>query len=384
MVLAGRTLGADTYSQFIAFSAVTGVLVQGIGGALEQHVIVVVRSHTYHRSEIRPFIKSAAILYITIGLIMCVPGLKWQEQLFGTTKSTVIIAILGGVPLLLVSSILRGYATAQGQIKTVSSAMLVLAITTFLAPLALKGAGLSWGQSFILGQAIAWASPSLLLFLRRNQDHLDQAKDLQTYSVPEKVSSSFVANNLLLLSFVLSSQIFIRYFGLSIDERTLAQVHVVVAVSCLSATLAVALTPILLARTPQHVFQTPRKFLKLVVLNGTLLSVLLVGTATITSKFFIFAILNESSLLTLGQVCLLSLPAVFLTSAVLINTLFVGHRQTSYSAFAWLISLLIFWLLPKAIRPLEINAIAIEVLVSSMSAPVLLLVGLRLTHFGSK
>jgi O-antigen/teichoic acid export membrane protein len=384
MVLAGRTLGPETYSEFIAFSAVTGVLVQGIGGALEQHVIVAFRNNIHHRSSIRSFITPAAILYITIALFVCMPGLKWQDQLFGTIKPTVIIAILGGVPLLLISSILRGYATAKGQIKTVSSAMLVLAITTLLAPLALKVIGLSWGRSFIFGQAIAWASPSLLLFLRRNNHRVDQPADLQTYSSAEKVSSSFVINNLLLLSVILSSQVFIRYFGVSIDEGTLAQVHVVVAVSCLSATLAVAVSPILLARTPQPVFQVSRKFLKLVVLNGTLLSLLLVGTATITSDLFILVILNESSLLSLSQVFLLSIPAVFLTAAVLLNTLFVGRRETNLSALAWLVSLLIFWLVPRVVLPLELNAIAIEVLISSATAPVLLLVALRLAHFGSK
>jgi hypothetical protein len=363
-ILAGRQLSSAEYSAFIAFTAVSGVLVQGVGGAVEQHTLLHTRFGS--RGGRNPIVRASVVSYLIIVVVMTLPIADWQDRFFDPLSNHVVAAVIIGAPALFATCVIRGRLTARGFVAESGRSILLLSVLTIGLPITLKIFGASWASAMIFGQAFAWGAPSLYLMKFRHKPAQAQSEESSREVGPESRSSLFVFNNLLLLSSLLSSQIVIKATSINLSSDEIAQAQLIISLSCLTATLGLGVTPLILARVPTSLINSQRRFLVRIVVPGAIVSVLAVGMIVLLRESLIRLIIGDAMVLNGKEVLVLSLPGSLLTISVLLNSFFITNSMIVKAVTGWAVGLLALWLPPSLVTPESVISAATIILGSTI------------------
>ena len=359
-VLAGRTLSASEYSAFIAFTAVSGILVQGVGGAIEQHTLL--HSRFGPGEDLASTLRIAVASYLLIVLVMVLPVGGWQDRFFEPLTSQVIWAVVIGTPALFMTCVVRGGMAARGLVVHVGRSILLLSAFTVLFPLVLRTSGLSWAVALIVGQAGAWGAPSLYLLKFRHVRGTEIVADPDHTKVVERLNSLFILNNLLLLGCLLSSQVVVKSTTTGISTDEVAQAQLIISLSCLSATLAIGAAPLILARAPVSVISFRSGYLSRIAVPGTGIAMVAVILIVVLRQTLVRVILGDTAVLGTGETLLLAVPGALLTMSVLLNSFLISNRMTKRALMGWSAGLAALWLPSALSSPDSITRVAVLVL----------------------
>jgi hypothetical protein len=348
-ILAGRQLSSSEYSAFIAFTAISGVLVQGVGGAIEQHTLLYTRFGSCDGRN--PVIRVSIIAYIIIVVLVTMPIANWQDRFFDPMTDQVVAAVIIGAPALFATCVMRGRLTAHGFVAESGRSILILSVLTIGLPITFKILGASWASAMIFGQAFAWGAPSLYLMKFRHKPSQAPSEESVQGMNLGGLSSLFVVNNLLLLSSLLSSQILIKATSVDLSSDEVAQSQLIISLSCLTATLGLGVTPLILARLPSSVINERGRFLGRVLVPGMVVSVLALGMIAVLREPLIRAIIGDAVVLDGTEVLVLSLPGTLLTSSVLLNSFFISNSMILRAVIGWSSGLLALWLPASLLTP---------------------------------
>lgn len=379
LLLAGRMLSPLEYSAFIAFTAVSGVLVQGVGGAIEQHALLCLRlghpNHSWSTFRLMGF------SYLLVASVTCLPLGNWQQRAFEPVRMQVVFSILAGTPGLLMACHLRGRAAAVGDVKRVSNSIAMLSGCTLSFPVILKICGVSWPTALVTGQASAWGIPALYLGLRRRMDsHLPQVVNEQ-YDRDAPRFALLVVNNLLLLSALLSSQLVVKSTTRGISDDRVAQAQLIISVSCLCATLSVGLAPLILARLRTSVFSNAWHFLLRILFPGLVTSTLVLFLLVWQGELLTRIVLGDALVLGRTEIILLAIPGVLLAGAVLLNSFFVFSSKVSIAAIGWGVGLIAVWGPAMVSSSTNIHDVAIFIMIGTLALFTIHVFGLLIWHF---
>jgi hypothetical protein len=218
----------------------------------------------------------------------------------------------------------------------------------------------------IFGQAFAWGAPSLYLMKFRHKPSQAQSEESSREVGPERRSSLLVFNNLLLLSSLLSSQIVIKATSINLSSDEIAQAQLIISLSCLTATLGLGVTPLILARVPTSLINSQRRFLVRIVVPGAIVSVLAVGMIVLLRESLIRLIIGDAMVLNGKEVLVLSLPGSLLTISVLLNSFFITNSMIVKAVTGWAVGLLALWLPPSLVTPESVISAATIILGSTI------------------
>jgi hypothetical protein len=297
-----------------------------------------------------------------------------MSRFFDEQATFVKLAVLLGIPGLMLSASLRGCANVRTSSNSLANSHVVFATTLLMGPILLYVVGLSLLRSILLGNIIAWGSPGIYLLVARvwRKPTITETRNTLTH-----LSTWLILTNLLLLALLLSSQLLFKLQSDWMSADTIADAQLLISLSCLSSTLSLGLLPYFVARTREATLKTFFSWLttRLVLLAGLVVPVF---TALlyrpVISLFF-----DRSPELTTSAAWLISMSATPLVLTVLALAYLIAHEHVETATWCCGIALTSLWLAPLTIPTTSIQTFGLGVFLGSMIGPISLLLANRVS-----
>jgi hypothetical protein len=365
--IASKSLSADDYVNYSAFVSVGGIFVLGIGAAIEQETnLVYFRLGGNSGAAWRFMLPRMVVSVFVLWLIVLVPLFSWQSNLFGDISTEFQLAVVLGIPGLLLATVARGIVNGRADYRRLALAHLIFGLGTIAVPIFLWSLGISLLVSLVTGQAIAWSLP-LLALLRRSLFHNTQS--VTTQKSTSHLSAWLVLANIALLTNLLSSQLIFRLHSALLSSRVVAEAQILITVSCFASTLALGLMPQIIANHRRRAAEDLSN--QQIVSVGVLFfaAVLALGTA-LFRQIIAVILLPRKSVIPLIDALLITTPAVFLVLTLLMSGKLIAEEKVRQAAGSWVIGLLGLWLVPELSDTQDLRSFTIALFLGATVAPI--------------
>jgi hypothetical protein len=365
--IASKSLSADDYVNYSAFVSVGGIFVLGIGAAIEQETnLVYFRLGGNSGAAWRFMMPRIVVSVFVLWLIVLVPLFSWQSNLFGDISTEFQLAVVLGIPGLLLATVARGIVNGRADYRRLALAHLIFGLGTIAVPIFLWSLGISLLVSLVTGQAIAWSLP-LLALLRRSLFHNTQS--VTTQKSTSHLSAWLVLANIALLTNLLSSQLIFRLHSALLSSRVVAEAQILITVSCFASTLALGLMPQIIANHRRRAVEDSSN--QQIVRVGVLFfaAVLALGTA-LFRQIIAVILLPRKSVIPLIDALLITTPAVFLVLTLLMSGKLIAEEKVRQAAGSWVIGLLGLWLVPELSDTQDLRSFTIALFLGATVAPI--------------
>ena len=367
-VLASTSLSADDYVNFMAFVSLSGIVVLGLGSALEQEsTLVHFRANGAIGEAWRFMLWRVGLSTIGIWVVFLVPIFSWQERLFGSNARQIQIAVLLGAPGLLMTNVARGFTNGQGKFLQLGKAHILFGLSTVLVPLTLYASGTPLFQSLIFGQIIAWSSP-LLVLLRNNSDA--SAPTAMSLNKAPNITLWLMASNFFLLANLNSTNLILRKSTGVISSSMIAEAQLLVTMSCLASALTLGLFPFLIAKFKRVSTTTERGWEKHLTKILICLAFLVVLGTTLFRQLIVAILLPRESRISLLDCILLTLPAFFWTCSLIMSARIIAQERVRRNLLCWLFGLAALWILTSISNSQEIRPLIFALFIGSLMSPI--------------
>ncbi len=366
-ILASTTLSADDYVNFIAFVSLSGIVVLGLGSALEQESTLV--QLRLQQSGIQAWkYMSWRIGFATIGiwLLFLLPIYSWQQRLFGNVTSQVQIAVVVGAPGLLITTVARGFVNGEGNFRQLSRAHVVFGASTLLVPLTLYASGLTLIHGLIFGQVIAWSMP-LLILLRRGKQK-DNTTETKALRLPN-LTIWLMASNFLLLANLNSTNLILRSRTNIISSSVIAESQLLVTVSCLASALTLGLLPFLIGKNKRKTQTETNSWEKYLNASLIIFALIFVAGISVFRKLVVALLLPRSSQIELLDALFITFPALFWTVSLTLSAKLIAQERVRRNLLCWLTGLAALWLLPILVTIESLRSLVLTLTIASIISP---------------
>ncbi len=366
-IVASKSLGADDYVNYSAYISISGIFVLGVGAAIEQETnLVFFRSNGNLSATWRFMIPRVGLAVCLLWLLFLLPIFSWQDNLFSNIATEVQWAVSIGAPGLLIAAVLKGIANSCGNFRQLALSHIVFGLGTILLPIIIFSFGVPMLVALVVGQAIAWSLP--LLILPRRSLFSKTELNVQR-SGASHLSGWLMLANIALLTNLLSSQLIFRLYSSTLSTTVVAEAQVLIAVSCLAGTLTLALMPQIIANYRRS--SVPEKKRQWMVKRVVLFfaSVLALGTA-LFREVISRVLLPRTSTITFLDALLIATPAVFLVSALLVSGKLIAREKARETAAGWVFGLCCLWVFPVIFGSQTIRSLAAALFFGAAVAPV--------------
>jgi hypothetical protein len=365
--IASKSLSADDYVNYSAFVSVGGIFVLGIGAAIEQETnLVYFRLGGNSGAAWRFMMPRIVVSVFVLWLIVLVPLFSWQSNLFGDISTEFQLAVVLGIPGLLLATVARGIVNGRADYRRLALAHLIFGLGTIAVPIFLWSLGISLLVSLVTGQAIAWSLP-LLALLRKSLFRNTQS--VTTQKSTSHLSAWLVLANIALLTNLLSSQLIFRLHSALLSSRVVAEAQILITVSCFASTLALGLMPQIIANHRRRAVEDSSN--QQIVRVGVLFfaAVLALGTA-LFRQIIAVILLPRKSVIPLIDALLITTPAVFLVLTLLMSGKLIAEEKVRQAAGSWVIGLLGLWLVPELSDTQDLRSFTIALFLGATVAPI--------------
>jgi hypothetical protein len=365
--IASKSLSADDYVNYSAFVSVGGIFVLGIGAAIEQETnLVYFRLGGNSGAAWRFMMPRIVVSVFVLWLIVLVPLFSWQSNLFGDISTEFQLAVVLGIPGLLLATVARGIVNGRADYRRLALAHLIFGLGTIAVPIFLWSLGISLLVSLVTGQAIAWSLP-LLALLRKSLFRNTQS--VTTQKSTSHLSAWLVLANIALLTNLLSSQLIFRLHSALLSSRVVAEAQILITVSCFASTLALGLMPQIIANHRRRAVEDSSN--QQIVRVGVLFfaAVLALGTA-LFRQIIAVVLLPRKSVIPLIDALLITTPAVFLVLTLLMSGKLIAEEKVRQAAGSWVIGLLGLWLVPELSDTQDLRSFTIALFLGATVAPI--------------
>jgi hypothetical protein len=380
-VIASTSLSAEDYVNFVAYTSIGGIVVLGVGSAVEQETnLVFFRCSGRSLATWRFMAPRALWLIAILWVVMLTPVASWQTRLFGNQSSVVQASVVLGVPGLLLAGVGRGIANGRGEFRRLGVAHVIFGLSSLLFPLGLWGFGVSLISALIVGQSMAWAMPSLILFQRKEFSAL-QEKAVE--SAEKHLSGWLVLANMALLSNLLSSQLIFRLASITLSANVIAEAQVLITVSCFASTLTLGLMPQIIANRRRQLLSVDNH--ETLVFVGLLtVGLLLPFTAAVFRRPIASILLPRESTLGFLDALLITSPAFLLVATLLMSGQLIADEKVRLVALLWICGLGGLWGISSIFGGDSLRSLAMALFIGALVAPaVFLLSWLRIAKVHS-
>lgn len=367
-VVASTSLPAESYVNYVSFVSICGIVVLGIGTAIEQETnLVYLRFHGDVRAIWRYMLPRISVMVLLLWVAVLLPLGSWQTKLFGDLTSIVKTSVAIGSPGLFFTCVARGITNGKADFHRLGKAHAVFGLSTVLAPVILWVGGTSLAGALVIGQAFAWSAPLVVLIRSLGTERTHDT--LKTDSTPH-LSGWLVAANIALLSNLLSSQVIFRVQGEALPAEVIAEAQILIMVSCFSASLCLSFMPQLIAsHRKDRNFRSSREssLERIFLLNGIFLPL---GAAVFRGPISQLLLPTESRI-PFVESLLICMPAWFLVVAILFSARRISDENVKSTAIVWLLGLSALWAFPFLLQSLSLRSLSIA-LFSGATLPALI------------
>ena len=365
--IASKSLSADDYVNYSAFVSVGGIFVLGIGAAIEQETNLVFfrlggNSGATWRFMMPRIVVSVFVLWLTV----LVPLFSWQSNLFGDISAEFQLAVVLGIPGLLLANVARGIVNGRADYRRLALAHLIFGLGTIAVPILLWSLGISLLVSLVTGQAIAWSLP-LVALLRKSLFHNQQP--VTTEKSTSHLSGWLVLVNIALLTNLLSSQLIFRLHSALLSSMVVAEAQILITVSCFASTLALGLMPQIIANHRRRAVEdsSNQRLMKVGVLFFA--AVLALGTA-LFRQIIAVILLPRKSVIPFIDALLITTPAIFLVLTLLMSGKLIAQEKVRQAAGSWVLGLFGLWLVPELSNAQNLRSFTIALFLGATVAPI--------------
>ena len=365
--IASKSLSADDYVNYSAFVSVGGIFVLGIGAAIEQETnLVYFRVGGNSGATWRFMLPRIVVSVFVLWLIVLVPLFSWQFNLFGDISTEFQLAVVLGIPGLLLATVARGIVNGRADYRRLALAHLIFGLGTIALPILLWSLGISLLIALVIGQAIAWSLP-LLALLRKSLFHNQQP--VITQKNTSHLSGWLVLVNIALLTNLLSSQLIFRLHSALLSSTVVAEAQILITVSCFASTLALGLMPQIIANHRRRALEESNN--QRMVQVGVLFfaAVLALGTA-LFRQIIAVILLPRKSVIPLIDALLITTPAVFLVLTLLMSGKLIAEEKVRQAAGSWVLGLFGLWLVPELSDAQNLRSFTIALFLGATVAPI--------------
>jgi hypothetical protein len=365
--VASKSLSADDYVNYSAFVSVGGIFVLGIGAAIEQETnLVYFRMDGNSGATWRFMMPRIVVSVFVLWLIVLTPIFSWQSNLFGDISSEFQLAVVLGIPGLLLATVARGIVNGRADYRRLALAHIVFGLGTVALPMLLWSLGVSLLVALVVGQVIAWSVP-LLVLLRKSLFHDQQP--VITQKNTSHLSGWLVLVNIALLTNLLSSQLIFRLHSALLSSTVVAEAQILITVSCFASTLALGLMPQIIANHRRRAAENSsnQRMIKVGVLFFA--AVLAIGTA-LFRQIIAVILLPRKSVIPFIDALLITTPAVFLVLTLLMSGKLIAEEKVRQAAGSWVLGLCGLWLVPELSNSQNLRSFTIALFLGSTVAPI--------------
>lgn len=369
-VIASTSLSAEDYVNFVAYTSLGGIVVLGVGSAIEQETnLVFFRCGGHSLATWRFMTPRALWSTVFLWVVVLTPIASWQTRLFGNQASDVQAAVVIGAPGLLLAGVSRGIANGSGEFRRLGLAHVVFGLSALLFPLVLWVCGVSLISALIFGQSMAWVTPALVL-IRRKGLITSIGKVLE--SSPKHLSVWLVLGNMALLSNLLSSQVIFRLAAGTLTSNVVAEAQVLITVSCFASTLTLGLMPQIIANRRRQLPSVDNH--ETLVFVGLLtVGLLLPFTAAVFRRPIASILLPRESTLGFLDALLITSPAFLLVATLLMSGILIATERVRLVAFLWICGLGGLWGSSSIFGGDSLRSLAMGLFIGALVAPAVFL-----------
>lgn len=364
--IASKSLSADDYVNYSAFVSVAGIFL-GIGAAIEQETnLVYFRLGGNSGATLRFMMPRIVVSVLVLWLMVLVPLFSWQSNLFGNISTEFQLAVVLGIPGLLLATVARGIVNGQAEYRRLALAHLIFGLGTIALPILLWSLGISMLVALVIGQAIAWSSP-LLILLRKSLFYDTRSNiDHSSYS---HLSGWLVLANMALLANLLSSQIIFRLHSDLLSSTVVAEAQILITVSCFAGTLTLGLMPQIIANHRRSSGTVVKR--QVTIKRGVLLiaSLLALGTALLRQTIAM-VLLPRKSVIPFLDALLITTPAIFLVLTLLMSGKLIAEEKVRQAAGCWVLGLFGLWLVPELSDSQNLRSFTTALFLGATVAPI--------------
>ena len=365
--VASKSLSADDYVNYSAFVSVGGIFVLGIGAALEQETnLVHFRMNGNSGATWRFMMPRIVVSVFVLWLVVLIPFFSWQSNLFGDISTEFQLAVALGIPGLLLAGVARGITNGKADYRRLALAHLIFGLGTIAVPILLWTVGISLLVALVMGQAIAWSVPLLVLLRKsvfQNQQPVTHQKNTS------HLSAWLVLANIALLTNLLSSQLIFRLNSTLLSSTVVAEAQVLITVSCFASTFALGLMPQIIANHRRRAAEDSSNQRKIKAGILLLATVLALGTA-LFRQVIALILLPRKSVIPLIDALLITTPAVFLVFTLLMSGKLIAEEKVRQAAVAWVLGLLGLWLVPELSDSQSLRSFTTALFLGATVAPI--------------
>jgi hypothetical protein len=226
--------------------------------------------------------------------------------------------------------------------------------------------GISLLVALVVGQAIAWSVP-LLVLLRKSLFHDQQP--VITQKNTSHLSGWLVLVNIALLTNLLSSQLVFRLHSALLSSTVVAEAQILITVSCFASTLALGLMPQIIANHRRRAAENSsnQRMIKVGVLFFA--AVFAIGTA-LFRQIIAVILLPRKSVIPFIDALLITTPAVFLVLTLLMSGKLIAEEKVRQAAGSWVLGLCGLWLVPELSNSQNLRSFTIALFLGSTVAPI--------------
>lgn len=366
-VMASKSLSADNYVNYSAFVSIGGIFVLGIGAAIEQETnLVYFRSDGNSGVTWRFMIPRVVLAVVVLWLIVLTPVFSWQVNLFGEISTEVQFAVALGMPGLFLAGVAKGITNGQADYRRIALAHLIFGFGTIVVPTLLWSLGNSMLVALVMGQAIAWSLP-LLVLLRKSLFYNQQKISNQINT--SHLSGWLVLVNIALLTNLLSSQLIFRLQSTLLSSTVVAEAQVLITGSCFASTFTLGLMPQIIANHRRHAGEDSSNQRKIKAGLLFFATALALGTA-LFRRVIAVILLPRKSVIPLIDALLITTPAVFLVITLLMSGKLIAEEKVRQAAGCWVLGLLGLWLVPEITDSQSLRSFTIALFLGATVAPI--------------
>jgi len=369
-VIASTSLSAEDYVNFVAYTSLGGIVVLGVGSAIEQETNLVFFRFGGRSMATWQFMAPRALWSVVIlWVVVLAPIASWQTRLFGNQASVVQASVVVGTPGLLLAGVSRGIANGRGEFRRLGLAHVVFGLSGLLFPLILWVCEVPLISALIFGQSMAWITPALVLIRRKG---LSTSIDQVLESSAKHLSGWLVLGNMAMLSNLLSSQLIFRLASLTLTPNVVAEAQVLITVSCFASTLTLGLMPQIIANRRRQMLsiEEPEKLVFPMLLTvGLVLPV----AAAVFRKTIASILLPRESTLGFLDALLITSPAFLLVATLLMSGQLIAAEKVRLAALLWTCGLGGLWGISSIFGGDSLRSLAMSLFIGALVAPAVFL-----------
>lgn len=351
----------------MAFVSLSGIVVLGLGSALEQESTLL--GFQLNKSEAPSWtfvIQRVLPATILVWLLFWLPIFSWQERLFGDVAMQVQISVTLGTPGLFLANVARGFITARGDFNKLGKAHVIFGLSNVVIPLLLYSLNLPLIEALIFGQSIAWVTPLCVL--------LRQDKDAPNTMFQEAPNIPYIANwlmvsNFLLLANLNSTNLILRANSESISSSLVAESQLLVTVSCISSSLVLGLFSFLIGQSKRGLNLKRRGLDKYFSFYLSLFSAIFVFSVSSFRDLIVRVLLPRDSQISFLDSLLLTTPAFFWTVSLILSAKLIAQEKLKKNLISWLLGMTALTIVPTWMNTPTFRSLVIWIFLASLASP---------------